>query len=70
MTDSAPVLTPKELEVLELSAQGIATKEIAQKLKITVKAVEQRFARALSKLNANSRTHAVVEAIRLGILEV
>jgi len=70
VTDHSPMLTAKEVEVLQFIAGGMSTKDVASKLDITTKAVDQRIARAASKLKANNRTHAVTEAIRLGVLTV
>jgi len=70
VTDELSILTVKEIEVLKLAAKGIPTKDIALKLCISTKAVDQRIARASTKLKAKNRTHAVAEAIRLGILTV
>ena len=70
VTNHPHMLTAKEIEVLKLAAKGIPTKDIALKLCISTKAIDQRIARASTKLKAKNRTHAVAEAIRLGVLTV
>jgi len=64
------LLTDKEKEALSLSARGLYTKQIADHLGISDKAVEKRIDRAMSKLDSSNRTQAVAEAIRLHILRV
>ena len=64
------LLTDKEKEALSLAARGLKTKQIADRLGITDKSVEQRIDRATSKLDSSNRTQAVAEAIRLHILRV
>jgi DNA-binding NarL/FixJ family response regulator len=61
-------LTPRELEVLQLLAEGLANKVIAQRLKISEHTVKFHVNAILGKLNANSRTDAVVRATRLGLI--
>lgn len=61
-------LTPRELEVLQLMAEGLANKAIAQKLGISDHTVKFHVNAIMSKLNAQSRTEAVVRATRLGLI--
>lgn len=61
-------LTPRELEVLQLLAEGLANKAIAQRLGISEHTVKFHVNAILSKLNAQSRTEAVVRATRLGLI--
>ncbi|MDQ6766967.1 MAG: LuxR C-terminal-related transcriptional regulator [Candidatus Eremiobacteraeota bacterium] len=69
-TSSAPaiVLTKREQEVLELMAFGLSNKEIARRLSLGRRTVETHIDHVLSKLNAPTRTRAVVEAGRAGLL--
>lgn len=53
-------LSPKELEVLTLVALGYSDKEISVKLKIAYGTVRNHIDKAVLKLNAQNRTHAVV----------
>jgi DNA-binding NarL/FixJ family response regulator len=61
-------LTPRELDVLQLMAEGLANKAIAQKLGISDHTVKFHVNAIMSKLNAQSRTEAVVRATRLGLI--
>ncbi|MGJ5816762.1 response regulator [Paludibaculum fermentans] len=61
-------LTEREDEVLQLIASGHANKEIAARLCITEEAVKSRVKNILAKLQANDRTHAVMIAVKRGIL--
>ncbi len=61
-------LTHRELEVLHLLAEGVTNKEIAQRLAITEHTVKFHVNAILSKLGAATRTEAVVQAARLGIV--
>jgi DNA-binding NarL/FixJ family response regulator len=61
-----PSLTPRELEVLQLLAQGLTNKAIAHQLKISDHTVKFHVNAIMSKLNVQSRTEAVVHATRLG----
>ena len=65
-TDDA--LTPAEVVVLRLIAAGNANKEIAAQLFITEQTVKSRVKSILSKLGANSRTHAVTIGLKRGII--
>jgi DNA-binding NarL/FixJ family response regulator len=70
LPDAPPAedLTPRELEVLQLLAEGLANKAIAQRLGISEHTVKFHVNAILSKLNAQSRTEAVVRATRLGLI--
>ena len=61
-------LTPREFQVLELMAFGLANKEIAERLVLSPRTVETHIDRILGKLNVSSRARAVAEAGRCGIL--
>ena len=61
-------LTPREQEVLTLLAEGLTNKAIARQLEISDHTVKFHVNAILSKLNAQSRTEAVVQATRLGLL--
>lgn len=63
-------LTTREIDVLQLVAQGNANKLIADNLGITEETVKAHVKSILSKLGANSRTHAVTIAVKRGILDV
>lgn len=61
-------LTPREHEVLQLLAQGMANKAIALQLGITSHTVKFHVNAIMTKLNAQSRTEAVVQATRAGLI--
>ncbi len=61
-------LTPRELQVLQLLARGLANKAIAQELQISEHTVKFHVNSILAKLGAASRTDAVVRATRLGLI--
>jgi DNA-binding NarL/FixJ family response regulator len=61
-------LTPRELEVLQLLADGLTNKAIGQQLGISDHTVKFHVNAILGKLGAQSRTEAVVRATRLGLI--
>lgn len=61
-------LTPRELEVLQLLAEGLPNKSIARELAISEHTVKFHVNAILAKLNAGSRTEAVVRATRIGLI--
>lgn len=61
-------LTPRELDVLQLLAQGLANKTIARRLEISEHTVKFHVNSILAKLGAQSRTDAVVRASRAGLV--
>ncbi len=74
-------LTPRQNEVLKLAAKGNSNKKIARELGISLPTVKNHFSGRqeygyghgggiFERLNVQSRTGAVMEAIRLGILNL
>ena len=63
-------LTKRELEVLQLAAQGSANKQIAAKLFITVHTVKVHIQHILQKLMVETRLQAVILCVALGIITV
>lgn len=63
---AADALTPREIEVLHLIAEGLPNKQIALRLMISEHTVKFHVNSILTKLGAQSRTEAVVRATRLG----
>ena len=61
-------LTPREREVIQLMAQGLPNKNIAARLSISLHTVKFHVASILAKLNANSRTEAVTQGARRGLV--
>ena len=67
-SDADVALTPRELDVLRLIAEGASNKEIARKLAISVHTVKFHIASLLDKLDADGRTEAVAQAARVGVI--
>ena len=67
--DSPESLTPREVEVLRLIAQGMSNKEIAADLVVSEKTVKSHVSSILQKLNLLSRTQAALYAVRAGLTE-
>jgi two-component system nitrate/nitrite response regulator NarL len=63
----AEPLTPRELEVLDLLAQGLSNKQIAGRLAISEHTAKFHVNAIVGKLGAQSRTDAAVRAARLGL---
>lgn len=63
-------LTPRELEVLELVANGYSAKEAASVLDIAPRTIERHIENVRLKVRARNRAHMVTQAIILGALNV
>jgi DNA-binding NarL/FixJ family response regulator len=63
-------LTPRELEVLELLAEGLPNKAIGTRLSISDQTVKFHVASIISKLGASNRTDAVRLAVRRGLISM
>lgn len=63
-------LTPREEEVLHLLAEGLSNREIGARLYLTEGTVKNYVSAIIAKLQANDRTHAVVTALRRGLVEL
>ena len=63
-------LSPAEVRVLGLIAEGKTNKEIAAQLSVTEDAVKGQVRSILSKLGANDRTHAAMIGLKRGIIEL
>jgi DNA-binding NarL/FixJ family response regulator len=68
VSDGFEPLTPRELEVLGLVAQGLPNKEIAARLTITVRTVKFYVSSIMAKLGAGNRTEAVAVAAQRGLI--
>ena len=76
-TEAAPAsdngeatLTPRELEVLALMAEGASNKAIARQLGISVHTAKFHVGSLLDKLDATGRTDAVAQAVRQGVIHL
>jgi DNA-binding NarL/FixJ family response regulator len=63
-------LTTRELEVLLLIRDGYRNKQIADQLSISETTVNFHIKNLVDKLQANDRTHAVIIALRRGVLQI
>ena len=63
-------LTPREMEVLRLLAEGASNKVIARRLDITPHTAKFHVASIIAKLGATGRTDAVIKAMRLGLVMI
>ena len=61
-------ITPRELEILELIAQGMSNREIADKLYVSENTVKTHSSRVFDKLGAKRRTQAVQFGKEFGLL--
>ena len=68
-SEQLELLTPRELEVLKLIAEGDTSKEIAATLVLSIKTVESHRANILSKLGMRDRVDLTRYAIRRGLIE-
>jgi len=66
--ESSPVLSVREVEVLEQLAQGLNMQEVADKLYISYHTVTAHTRKIYGKLNVHSRTAAIATAKQLGVL--
>lgn len=69
-SDSPGELTPREQQVLEMMAEGLANKEISGRLAISTHTVKFHISSILGKLGAASRTEAVSIGVRSGRLTI
>ncbi|MBX3283974.1 MAG: response regulator transcription factor [Actinobacteria bacterium] len=68
--ESDQVVTKREVEVLQLIADGCSTPEVAEQLFISQKTVKNHLASIYHKLDARDRTQAVLQAVRMGIVRL
>ena len=63
-------LTPREQEVMRLLAEGLSSKEVAKKLFISPKTVENHRSNIMKKLDIHSAIELVRYAVKLGLIDV
>jgi DNA-binding NarL/FixJ family response regulator len=66
--EAMAALTPRELEVLTLVAQGLSNPDIAQRLVLSEHTVRRHLANILRKLHLSSRTAAAAWGVRTGLI--
>jgi two-component system nitrate/nitrite response regulator NarL len=67
---SQEVLTPRELETLEMMSEGLSNKQIAYRLGISDHTAKFHVNSIFAKLEAGTRTEAVMRGIRLGLVKL
>ena len=67
---ATPSLTPRELEVLRLTAEGLPNKAIAGRIHVSGATVKAHLSSVFGKLDVASRTEAVAAAVRRGIVSL
>lgn len=68
--DASPALTERQIEILQLLADGYRPKQVARALKISERTVNNHLAAAYRNLGASTRLEAVLEANRLGLVDL
>lgn len=64
---ASPELTPRELEILSLIAQGLSNSAIAERLVLSPKTVRNQVSTVFGKLQVASRAEAIVRAREAGL---
>jgi len=64
------ILSPRQVEILQGIADGSSTKQVARDLGITQKTVHNHLNAIYRRLDTQSLTHAVLSAVRLGIIDL
>jgi DNA-binding NarL/FixJ family response regulator len=67
--DREEMLTAREREILQLLAEGLHTEEVARRIGLSTETVKSDTKRAILKLEADTRVHAVAIALRQAIIE-
>lgn len=70
LAENLEELTAREIEVLRLMAEGFGNKQIASRLGISDHTVKFHISSILAKLSVSSRTEAVTQGIRMGLIVV
>jgi DNA-binding CsgD family transcriptional regulator len=63
-----PVLTPRQVEVLQLAARAVSAADIALELQLSPATVKRHFERAYTQLGVSDRAAAVAQAMRQGLI--
>jgi len=64
------LLSERQTEILQMIANGMSTKQVARELGITQKTVHNHLNAIYRRLDTQSLTHAVLSAVRLGIIDL
>lgn len=68
LTNPVQVLTPREIEVLQMLGSGLANKAISKRLNISEHTVKFHLSSIFQKLDVSGRTEAVTVGVRLGLI--
>ena len=68
--DDGPLLSDRQIEILQSIADGETTKQVARSLGIAQKTVHNHLNAIYRRLDTQSLTHAVLSAVRLGIISL
>ena len=68
--DAEELLSDRQTEILQMIADGLSTKQVARELGITQKTVHNHLNAIYRRLDTQSLTHAVLSAVRLGIIDL
>ena len=63
-------LTPREMDVLRLLAEGLSNRKIGERLSINERTVKYHVSAILAKLEVSNRTEAVTDAARRGLISL
>ena len=67
-SDNRPVLTPRELDIIRLAADGHSNAEIGLRLHVSIATVKTHLQHIFEKLEVSDRSAAVAQALRRGLL--
>ena len=62
------MLSDREIECVRWASEGLSAKEIARQMNINMRTVETHLEHARMKIGGRNRTHAVVAAVRQGLI--
>lgn len=68
--EAANILSARQQQILQMIANGLSTKQAARELGITQKTVHNHLNAVYRRLDTQSLTHAVLSAVRLGIIDL
>ena len=67
-TQTQPVLSKREREIMDLLAQGLTGEQVAERLVLSAETVKTHIRNAMTKLEAHTRVHAIAIALREGFI--
>ena len=70
LNKSQSILTKREKEIFDLLVHNMTTREIATELNISEKTVRNHISNVILKLNVKGRSQAIIELLKLGIINL